>query len=148
MKKGLSIICLMLLFLSAANAQRYAVIDSKFILDKLPEYKDAQKRLDQFSELWQQELDQRQVAMDKMVKDFEAEQVMLPDNLKKKREDEIFNKEKELRDLKQISTKFYKRDIKPYMKSQLVTWTDLDKFTFEKNAVANAIKEFNKYYEN
>jgi hypothetical protein len=56
--------------------------------------------------------------------------------------------EKELRDLKQISTKFYKRDIKPYMKSQLVTWTDLDKFTFEKNAVANAIKEFNKYYEN
>jgi outer membrane protein len=99
MKKALSAICFMLLFLSTANAQRYAVIDSKFILDKLPEYKDAQKRLDQFSELWQQELDQRQAAMDKMVKDFEAEQVMLPDNLKKKREDEIFNKEKELRDL-------------------------------------------------
>jgi outer membrane protein len=99
MKKALSAICFLLLFLSAANAQRYAVIDSKFILDKLPEYKDAQKRLDQFSELWQQELDQRQAAMDKMVKDFEAEQVMLPDNLKKKREDEIFNKEKELRDL-------------------------------------------------
>jgi outer membrane protein len=99
MKKALSAICFMLLFLSAANAQRYAVIDSKFILDKLPEYKDAQKRLDQFSELWQQELDQRQAAMDKMVKDFEAEQVMLPYNLKKKREDEIFNKEKELRDL-------------------------------------------------
>jgi outer membrane protein len=37
--------------------------------------------------------------MDKMVKDYEAEQIMLPDNLKKKREDEIFNKEKELRDL-------------------------------------------------
>jgi len=34
-----------------------------------------------------------------MVKDYEAEQIMLPDNLKKKREDEIFNKEKELRDL-------------------------------------------------
>ncbi len=55
--------------------------------------------------------------------------------------------EKELRDLKQISNKFYKRDIKPYMKSQPVTWTDLDKFTFDKNAVTNAIKEFNKYYE-
>ena len=34
-----------------------------------------------------------------MYKDYEAEQVMLPDNLKKKREDELFNKEKELRDL-------------------------------------------------
>ncbi len=55
--------------------------------------------------------------------------------------------EKELRELKQISNKFYKRDLKPYMKSQPVTWTDLDKFTFDKNAVSNAIKEFNKYYE-
>jgi outer membrane protein len=65
----------------------------------MPEYADAQKKLDQFSELWQQEIDQKQVAIDKLVKDFDAEQVMLPDNLKKKREDEIFNKEKELRDL-------------------------------------------------
>lgn len=81
------------------QAQRYAVIDSKFILDKIPEYKDAQKRLDQFSELWQQEIDQKQAALNKMLKDYDAEQVMLPDDLKKKREDEIFNKEKELRDL-------------------------------------------------
>jgi outer membrane protein len=81
------------------NAQRYAIIDSKFILDKIPDYKDAQKRLDQFSELWQQEIDQKQAALNKMYKDYDAEQVMLPDDLKKKREDELFNKEKELRDL-------------------------------------------------
>ena len=81
------------------NAQRYAVIDSKYILEKIPDYKDAQKKLDEFSQLWQQELDQKQVAVDKMFKDYEAEQVMLPDNLKKKREDELYNKEKELRDL-------------------------------------------------
>ena len=92
----LSIICL---FAISVNAQRYAVIDSKYILDKIPEYKEAQTRLDQFSALWQQELDQKQAALDKMFKDFDAEQVMLPDNLKKKREDELFNKEKELRDL-------------------------------------------------
>lgn len=99
MKKiTIAVFCL-LLGSFAANAQRYAIIDSKYILDKIPEYKDAQRKLDQFSELWQQEIDQKQVAMDRMVKDYEAEQVMLPDNLKKKREDEIFNKEKELRDL-------------------------------------------------
>ena len=92
----LSIICL---FAFSAHAQRYAVIDSKYILDKIPEYKEAQTRLDQFSALWQQELDQKQAALDKMFKDFDAELVMLPDNLKKKREDELFNKEKELRDL-------------------------------------------------
>ncbi len=83
----------------ASTAQRYAIIDSKYILDKVPEYKEAQKKLDNFSELWQKELDQKQTAMDKMYKDYDAEQVMLTDALKKKREDELFNKEKELRDL-------------------------------------------------
>ena len=99
MKKALFSFFAFMLLGFASVAQRYAVIDSKYILDKLPDYKDAQTRLDQFSVLWQQEIDQKQVALDKMVKDFEAEQVMLPDNPKKKREDEIFNKEKELRDL-------------------------------------------------
>ena len=90
--------CFSLLALTA-SAQRYAVIDSKYILDKLPDYKAAQKKLDQFSEQWQQEIDQKQALVDKMVKDYDAEQVMLSDVLKKKREDEIYNKEKELRDL-------------------------------------------------
>jgi outer membrane protein len=83
----------------AASAQRYAIIDSKYILDKVPEYKEAQTKLDNFSELWQKELDQKQAAMEKMYKEYDAEQVMLTDALKKKREDELFNKEKELRDL-------------------------------------------------
>ncbi len=83
----------------AVTAQRYAIIDSKYILDKVPEYKEAQKKLDNFSELWQKELDQRQTAMDKMYKDYDAEQVMLTEVLKKKREDELYNKERELRDL-------------------------------------------------
>jgi outer membrane protein len=82
-----------------ASAQRYAIIDSKYILDKVPEYKEAQTKLDNFSELWQKDLDQKQAAMEKMYKEYDAEQVMLTDALKKKREDELFNKEKELRDL-------------------------------------------------
>ena len=99
MKKILIIACSLLLIAITGTAQRYAVIDSKYILDKLPEYATAQKALDQFSEQWQQEIDQKQALMDKMYKDYEAEQVMLSDVLKKKREDELYNKEKELRDL-------------------------------------------------
>ena len=87
--------------LTTAQAQRYAVIDSKYILEKVPQYKESQERLDQFSIQWQQEIDQKQTAVDKMLKDFDAEAIMLSDELKKKREDEIFNKEKELRDLQQ-----------------------------------------------
>jgi outer membrane protein len=99
MKKILILATCILLLASVSNAQRYAVIDSKYILDKLPEYKDAQKLLDQFSEQWQQEIDQKQALVDKMFKEYDAEQVMLTDVLKKKREDELYNKEKELRDL-------------------------------------------------
>ena len=98
MKKILIALC----FLGIAfttSAQRYAVIDSKYILDKLPEYKEAQKKMDQFSEQWQSEIDKKQADLDKMYKDFDAEQVMLSDELKKKREDELFNKDKELREL-------------------------------------------------
>ena len=99
MKKLLLVACWSLLIAFTGTAQRYAVIDSKYILDKLPEYKEAQKTLDQFSEQWQQEVDQKQALVDKMFKEYEAEQVMLSDVLKKKREDELYNKEKELRDL-------------------------------------------------
>ncbi|HRP57457.1 OmpH family outer membrane protein [Agriterribacter sp.] len=99
MKKILFIAGFICLAAFSANAQRYAVLDSKFILDRLPEYKEAQKQLDQLSEAWQKELDNLQTTLDKMYRDFEAEQVMLSDELKKKREDELFNKEKELRDL-------------------------------------------------
>lgn len=55
--------------------------------------------------------------------------------------------DKEMAVLKAISTKFYKKDLKPYMKDQPIVWSDLDKFTFNREAVINAIKEFNKYYE-
>lgn len=99
MKKFLVLSVCLILTASIAFAQRYAVIDSKYILDKLPEYKEAQLLLDQFSEQWQQEVDQKQAQMDKMYKDYDAEQVMLSEALKKKREDELYNKEKELRDL-------------------------------------------------
>jgi outer membrane protein len=83
----------------AVVAQRYAIIDTKYILEKIPEYKAAQQKLDQVSDLWQQDIDQKQTALEKLKKDFEAEMIILPENLQKKREDEIFNKEKELRDL-------------------------------------------------
>ena len=99
MKKVLLIVCSLWLASFAVNAQKYAIIDTKYILDKLPEYKDAQKKLDDFAAGWQKEIDNQQTELDKMYRDFEAEQVMLSEELKKKREDQLFNKEKALRDL-------------------------------------------------
>jgi len=98
--KGILVLAISLLSMSiASSAQRYAIVDTKYILEKMPEYKDAQKKLDQFSTQWQKEIDDKQGALDKMYKDYEAEQVMLSEELRKKREDEIFVREKEVREL-------------------------------------------------
>ena len=88
-------------FTLTVNAQqsRYAVINTKYILEKIPEYKDADKKLKELGDQWQSEIDEKQIVLDKMYKNYEAEQFMLSDDLKKKREDELFVKEKELRDL-------------------------------------------------
>ena len=98
-KKLSLVVCSIVFFAVSAAAQRYAIIDSKYILSKLPAYKESQTKLDQFSTMWQQEIESKQASLDKMYKDYDAEQVMLGDDLKKKREDELYNKEKEVRDL-------------------------------------------------
>jgi outer membrane protein len=99
MKKFVLIISLIFSVCSSVTAQRYAIVDTKYILDKMPDYKTAQKQLDQISAQWQKEIDDKQAVLDKMYKDYEGEEVMLSDDLKKKREDELFNHEKEVRDL-------------------------------------------------
>ncbi len=65
----------------------------------MPEYKAAQAKLDDIAADWQKEIDSTQSQLDKMYKDYDAEQVMLSDDLKKKREDQLFSKERSLRDL-------------------------------------------------
>ncbi len=99
MKKAVILFFIAMAATASVSAQRYAVIDTKYILDKMPEYKDADTKLQEVSEQWQKDIDARQAQLDKMYKDYDAEQYMLSDELKKKREDELFNKEKEVRDL-------------------------------------------------
>lgn len=99
MKKHLFIACSFLLVGLAVQAQRYAIIDTKYILDRLPEYKTAQKQLDDVASGWQKEIDAMQQDLDRMYKDFDAEQVMLTADLRKKREDQILTKEKAVRNM-------------------------------------------------
>ncbi len=98
MRKLLVFFCFIIVGLSA-DAQKYAIIDTRYILEKMPDYKQAQEQLDAVAAGWQKEIDGKQAQLDKMYRDYEAEQVLLPEDLKKKREDQLFNLEKELRDL-------------------------------------------------
>ena len=98
MKKFLFAAGCFILMAVSAGAQRYAIIDTKYILDKMPEYKTAQKQLDDVAAEWQKEIDGLQQELDRMYKNFEAEQVMLSEDLRKKREEQLFIREKTLRD--------------------------------------------------
>ncbi len=99
MKKLLLLSCLAVLLVFTSQAQRYAIIDTKYILSKMPDYTSADKKLQVVGEQWQKEIDTKQAELDKMYKNYDAEQFMLTEELKKKRETELFNKEKEVRDL-------------------------------------------------
>jgi outer membrane protein len=85
-----------------ASAQRFGYVDTEYILDLMPDYRSAQKQLNQLSEDWQKELEKKQVVIEKMYKDLQAEQVLLTEDLRKKREQEIKEKEKELKDYRNL----------------------------------------------
>lgn len=86
--------------LNTTFAQRFAYVDTEYILDMLPEYRSAQKQLDMISEQWEKEMVERQAEIDKLVRNLQAEMVILTEELKKKREAEIKQKEGELREFR------------------------------------------------
>lgn len=99
MKKILLALSLVMITGIAAQAQRYCVIDSKYILEKIPDYNNAQKQLDAASQGWQKEVDSKMQNIDQMYKSYQAERPMLSEDARKRREDEIVAKEKEAKDL-------------------------------------------------
>lgn len=98
-KLFLLVVCGFMLTAFSANAQRYAIIDTKYILGKIPEYKEANTKLEEMADAWQKEIDLLQSDLDKMYRQLDGERALLTPELLKKREDEIFNKEKAVRDL-------------------------------------------------
>jgi outer membrane protein len=81
------------------SAQKIAYVNTDYILDNIPEYADAQAQLDELSIQWQKEIEAKFAEIDKMYKNFQNEAVLLPEDMKKKREDDIIKKEKEGKDL-------------------------------------------------
>jgi outer membrane protein len=84
---------------SAAFAQKYAYVNTQYILDNIPEYKNAMQQLDNISLTWQKEIEDRYAIIDKLYKAYQAEQVLLTEEMKKRRQDEITSKEKDVKDL-------------------------------------------------
>ena len=81
-------------FLPQANAQKIAFVDSNYILQNIPEYGDAQAQLDTQSKEWQKEIDAKFSAVEKLYQNYQAEAVLIPEDLRKQKEKEIIDAEK------------------------------------------------------
>lgn len=98
MKKYLIVLLLTVLSLGG-YAQKYACVDTEYILSNVPEYKQAQKELEEVSVQWQKEVEVKFQAVDRLYKAFQAEAVILPADLKAQKENEIIAAEKEAKNL-------------------------------------------------
>lgn len=88
--KRLGLIFFALIVVSqVASAQKYGYVDTQYILDNIPEYAEAQTQLDKLSEQWQQEIEEKFILLDKKQREFDAEAILLPEEIKAQRIKEI-----------------------------------------------------------
>ena len=104
MKKLVLIVLAVIGFSWISVAQKMAFIDTEYIMENIPAYKAAQNQLDQLSGQYQKELESIHAEIEQMYKDFQAESVLLSEDMKRKREDVIITKEK---DYKQLQKKYF-----------------------------------------
>lgn len=99
MRKLILAIVLVVAISAGSFAQKFAFIDSDYILGNIPAFRAAQEQLDQLSQQYQKELETMYAEVEKMYQDFQAESVLLSEDMKRKREDVIISREKEYKDL-------------------------------------------------
>ncbi|AIM36244.1 membrane protein [Sphingobacterium sp. ML3W] len=98
MKKIVLAIAFVVVTVSATFAQNFAYVNSEYILKHIPEYTSAQKQLDDLSQKWQLEVDQQYAEIEKLYKAYQNDQVLLSEDMRRRREDEIVKKEKDVKD--------------------------------------------------
>jgi len=108
---GLIFVCISF----SLSAQRYAFVDTEYILNNIPAYKAAQSKLNQMSEDWQKEIEKEYAILDKIYKDYQSEKVLLTNEMIKQREAEIAAKD---RAVKELQKRFFGPDGELFKKRQ------------------------------
>jgi outer membrane protein len=101
-KASAMVIATMLLFFGFNSyAQKFAYVDTEYILQNVPEYNSAQTRIDALTVEWQKEIETMFSEIERMYRTYQNEAMLLPEEMKRKREEEIINKEREVKELQQ-----------------------------------------------
>lgn len=99
MKKIGIILSLLVLTSVTGLAQKYGFVDSEYIRKNIPAFNAAQDQLDRLSKQWEKEVSDLYAVVEKMYKAYQNDAVLLSPDMKAKREEDIINKEKEMKDL-------------------------------------------------
>jgi outer membrane protein len=99
MKKLLLSALVLMFFAGSTLAQKFAFVDSDYILQNIPSYKAAQDELDKVSETWEAEISTAYEQIEQMYKTYQSERVLLTDDMRKKREEDIVTKEHAVKEL-------------------------------------------------
>lgn len=97
--KKVVILSIMLISSACLWAQKFGYVDTEYILKKVPAYKSAQDQLDKLSAQYQKEVETKYKTVDDLFKKYQAEKVLLTEDMRQKRENEIVTKEKEVKEL-------------------------------------------------
>jgi outer membrane protein len=76
-------------------------VDSKVIIDGMEDAKDAQTNLDNLVQTWKNEIQHMNDSLNTLKDDFEKKKLILTDNIKKQKQEEITDLEKKIVDYKQ-----------------------------------------------
>lgn len=98
MKRLILALFVVMMAAGMASAQKFALIDMDYILRNVPAYEMANEQLNQVSQRWEKEVNELSKEAETMYKNYQSEMVFLTDDQKKKREEEIVAKEKEVTD--------------------------------------------------
>jgi len=98
MKKILLTSLAIILVSTFAFSQRFVYVDTDYILENIPEYQQAQKQLDEIAEGWRGEISRQYQEIDELYRAYQAEQVLLTEDVKIQKQKEIENKEKAVKE--------------------------------------------------
>lgn len=101
MKQIFATVALLIAGFGVADAQRFGYVDTDFILNQIPEYKSAQEEVERISQRWQQELENKYEAIERLYADYQAQEVLLPEDVRQRKQEDIFAAEREAKEYRE-----------------------------------------------
>lgn len=99
MKRGLVFLILLSIWMVApARAQKFGYVDTEFVFSKMPDYQKALTEVDKFTEKWSKDIQDKYLEIDKLQKAYQAEEILLTEDMKRERQRVITEKEREARE--------------------------------------------------